>query len=116
MAHYALIDKTNFVVNVIVGRDENDIIDGISDWEDFYSKETGLTCKRTSYNNNIRKHYAGIGFYYDEKRDAFIPPAPGASWTLNENSYTWEPPIERPDGAFVSWNEELQSWEPFKNV
>jgi hypothetical protein len=113
MAHYALIDNTGFVVNVIVGRNEDEIVDGISDWEKFYEEETGLKCKRTSYNNNIRKNYAGIGYYYDEDRDAFIPPAPFTSWTLNEETCRWEPPTPMPESSDILyyWDDVESSWK-----
>jgi hypothetical protein len=112
MAHYALIDNTGFVVNVIVGRNEDEVVDGISDWEDFYSRETGLVCKRTSYNGNIRKNYAGIGYYYDEDRDAFIPPAPFVSWNLNEDTCQWDPPTPKPEDneTLYYWDEDTLSW------
>jgi hypothetical protein len=100
MAHYAFIDENNIVTEVIVGRNEDEVVDGISDWESHYAEfRPGLTCKRTSYNSNIRKNYAGIGFTYDEVRDAFIAPKPdeftdedGNSFTfvLNEDTCQWE--------------------------
>ena len=67
MAHYAYLDENNIVINVIVGKDETELIDGV-DTETYYG------AKRTSYNGNIRKNYAGIGYYYDAARDAFIAP------------------------------------------
>ena len=63
--------------------------------------------KQTSYNGNIRKNFAGIGFTYDQTRDAFIPPKPFASWTLNETTCLWEPPIVKPTTGNYTWNEEL---------
>jgi hypothetical protein len=111
MAHYALIDNTGFVVNVIVGRNEDDIVDGISDWEKFYEEETGFKCKRTSYNGNIRKNYAAIGYYYSDDLDAFILPKPFNSWTLNEETCRWEPPIAYPDDEkMYVWDDELLLW------
>ena len=74
MAHYAFLDDKNVVTEVIVGRNETEVVDGITDWEKYYGDFRGLTCKRTSYNNNIRKNYAGIGYTYDSNRDAFIAP------------------------------------------
>jgi hypothetical protein len=76
MAHYAFLDENNIVTQVIVGRDENEIVNGVSDWEQWYSDFTGQVCKRTSYNNNIRYNYAGIGYTYDPIDDAFIAPMP----------------------------------------
>lgn len=124
MAHYALLDENGIVVNVIVGKDEDDLVDGIDSWEDHYSEVTGFLCKRTSYNtlgnqhadggNPFRKNYAGIGFSYDLERDAFIPPKPYNSWVLDEETCWWEAPVPYPedDGPFV-WDEESLSWEKF---
>jgi len=75
MAHYAFLDDANIVTEVIVGIDENELIEGKSP-EDWYGKFRGQTCIRTSYNGRIRYNYAGIGFTYDPIEDAFIPPAP----------------------------------------
>ena len=76
MAHYAFLDENNIVTEVIVGRDEHEVVDGITDWEQAYGDIRGQVCKRTSYNGNIRYNYAGIGFTYDPIADAFIAPAP----------------------------------------
>jgi hypothetical protein len=101
MAHYAFINDNNVVVEVIVGIDETESVNGITGtvgWEQFYaSQRPGLKCLRTSYNRNIRKNYAGIGYTYDPVRDAFIPPRPdGEGWVLNEESclWDWEEPNE----------------------
>lgn len=122
MAHYAIIDENNLVIQVIVGKDENE--DGIN-WEEYYG------AKRTSYNTiggihynpdnkqpsedqskAYRKNYAGIGFTFDEQRDAFIPPKIFDSWILNEKSCLWEPPIPMPEtGGPWEWNEDLIDWE-----
>jgi len=113
MAHYAFIDENNLVVEVIVGRNEDEIVDGISDWETHYAEfRPGLTCKRTSYNGNIRKNYAGIGMYYDEGRDAFIGQQPFTSWVLNEDTCRWEAPTPMPveQGKFFTWDEATLSW------
>ena len=68
--------------------------------------------KQTSYNNNIRKNYAGIGYTYDEQRDAFIPPKPYNSWVLNETTCLWESPIPYPnDDERYKWNETNQTWD-----
>jgi hypothetical protein len=112
MAHYAFLDENNVVTEVITGRDEWEVVDGISDWEAYYGEKRGKVCKRTSYNGNIRKNYAGIGFTYDEARDAFIAPQPFASWVLDEETCQWEAPIAYPtDGLMYAWNEELGDWE-----
>jgi hypothetical protein len=113
MAHYSFLDADNIVTEVIVGRDEWEVVDGISDWEAYYSNIRGQVCKRTSYNGNIRKNYAGIGFTYDEGRDAFIPPKPYPSWLLNEDTCQWEAPIPYPDDDLMyQWDEEQGDWVP----
>jgi hypothetical protein len=91
MAHYAFLDENNIVTEVIVGRDEWEEVDGITDWEQAYSEVRGQVCKRTSYNGNIRYNYAGIGYTYDPIDDAFIPPVPceHAELTLNQKK-NWE--------------------------
>lgn len=94
MTHFAeVID--GIVTKVIVA--EQDFIDGLPNKEQWI---------QTSYNNNIRKNYAGVGYSYDEVRDAFIPPKPFDSWTLNEETCNWEAPTPYPDdGQTYSWNE-----------
>jgi hypothetical protein len=114
MAHYAFLDSNNMVTEVIVGRDEWEIVDGVSDWEHAYSLVRGQTCKRTSYNNNIRKQYAGIGFFYNADADVFVAPKPFPSWILNEN-YDWKPPTPKPEGNF-GWDEESISWVPLPDA
>lgn len=119
MAHYAFLDQNNIVIEVIVGKDETDTT---LDWEQHYSEVKGLVCKRTSYNTlgNVhvyggtpfRKNYASIGYYYDQEKDAFIPPKPFNSWILNNNTCLWEAPITKPnDGKRYEWNENLINWE-----
>jgi hypothetical protein len=76
MAHYAFLDENNVVTEVIPGRDEWEVVDGITDWEQAYSEVRSQVCKRTSYNGNIRYNYAGIGYTYDPIDDAFIAPIP----------------------------------------
>ena len=110
MAHYAFLDDHNKVVEVIVGIDENELIDGKAP-ELWYSEFRGMRCVRTSYNNRIRKNYAGIGYTYDEVLDAFIPPKPFDSWLLNEEKAIWEAPISYPDDDFAYiWVEDLGDW------
>lgn len=112
MAHYAYLDENNIVVTVIVGKDENELIDGL-DPEIYYSQGTPYTVKRTSYNNKIRKQYAGIGYSYDPIADVFISPQPFPSWSLDEN-HDWKPPIPYPnDGLMYVWNEDDQDWEAY---
>lgn len=123
MAHFARI-KNNVVDFVLVGRDEDE------NNEDLLAHD-GYTYKRTSYNtrggvhyqsdNNtpsidqskaFRKNYAGIGYYYDPIRDAFIPPKPFPSWTLNEDSCLWDSPVPYPsDGKMYTWNEDILNWQ-----
>jgi hypothetical protein len=92
MAHYAFLDENNTVTEVIVGRHEYEVVDGISDWEAHYAEFRGQVCKRTSYNGNYRKNYAGIGYTYDAERDAFIAPKPNChpEEVLNEETCVWE--------------------------
>ena len=123
MAHFARI-KNNIVDFVLVGRDEDE------NNEDSLAHD-GYTYKRTSYNtrggihyqsdNNtpsidqsksFRKNYAGIGYYYDPIRDAFIPPKPFPSWILNEDSCLWDSPVPYPnDGKIYTWNEDILNWQ-----
>lgn len=89
MAHYAFLDDSNIVTEVIVGIDETELIEGL-DPETWYGNFKGQTCKRTSYNGSIRKNYAGIGYTYDSVRDAFIPVKCHDEATLNEDTCRWE--------------------------
>ena len=124
MAHYAFLDENNIVTEVIVGRDEDEVVDGISNWESYYGEFRGQICKRTSYNsyagNNLsggeafRYNYAEIGYTYDESKGtdgAFIPPKPFDSWTLNIETCLWEAPVAYPeDGYPYNWDENSSSW------
>lgn len=114
MAHYAFLDDNNVVTEVIVGTDETELIEGL-DPETWYGNFRGQVCKRTSYNANIRKNYAGIGFTYDAERDAFIQPKPYASWVLNEETCSWEAPIPMPEGNY-RWDEDSVSWLEVEEV
>ncbi len=109
MAHYAFLDENNIVIEVIVGIDENELIEGLEP-EVWYSNFRGLACKRTSYNGNIRKNYAGIGFTYDEDGDAFIAPKPFDSWLLNKETYQWQAPVDVPANGAYYWNERTGEW------
>ena len=126
MAHYVVLDENNIVVDGFVGKNEGE--DGV-DWEQYYN------AKRTSYNTKggihydpetnepsddqskaVRKNFAGIGYTYDESRDAFIPPQPYPSWTLNEETCLWNSPVPYPtDGERYIWNEETQTWNLLEN-
>jgi hypothetical protein len=109
MAHYAYLDENNIVTGVIVGIDETQLIEGL-DTETFYGNAAGQTCKRTSYNNNIRGTYAGIGYKYNAAEDIFITPQPYPSW-VRTGSF-WNAPIPMPtDGAIYSWNEDDLNWQ-----
>jgi hypothetical protein len=114
MAHYAFLDENNIVTEVIVGIDETELIEDLSP-EIWYGNFRNQTCIRTSYNGNIRKNYAGIGYSYDLDLDAFIPPKPFNSWILDETICQWQSPVpypsEVPEGSYYIWNEDLIDWE-----
>jgi hypothetical protein len=111
MAHYAFLDTNNIVTEVITGVEETELIEGL-DTETWYGNFRGQVCKRTSYNGNIRKNYAGIGYAYDFERDAFIAPKPFDSWLLDEATCRWQAPTPYPtDGFTYQWNEAELAWE-----
>jgi hypothetical protein len=111
MAHYAFLDSNNTVTEVIVGIDETELIEGLHP-EIWYGNFRNQTCKRTSYNGNIRKNYAGIGYTYDTERDAFIAPKPFTKWVLNEETCCWEAPTPYPtDDKRYVWNDNRTEWE-----
>ena len=113
MAHYAFLDENNIVTEVIPGKDETEIIEGLTP-EQWYGNFRGQKCLRTSYHastNGFRKNYAGIGYFYDEAKDAFIAPQPFPSWNLND-ACQWNSPIPYPnDGKYYQWNESALSWD-----
>ena len=122
MAYFAKLGTGNIVEQVI--SINNSIItdaNGIEQEQlgnDFINKlyNTRDVWKQTSYNNNIRKNYAGIGYHYDQQRDAFIAPKPYNSWILNEDTCIWEAPVAKPtttleDNQYYSWNESIVNWE-----
>jgi hypothetical protein len=113
MAHYAFLDEKNIVTEVIVGRNEDEVVDGISDWEQYYGSIRGQRCVRTSYNatNGFRKQYAGIGFAYDSDADEFVAPQPFPSWSLDSNN-DWQAPVQKPEGDFY-WDEDQSNWIEF---
>jgi hypothetical protein len=88
MAHYAFLNEENIVTEVIVGIDETELIEGL-DPETWYGNFRGQICKRTSYNGKIRKNFAGIGFTYDQTRDAFIAPEPDNQIGFDEETCQW---------------------------
>jgi len=112
MAHFAKLGKGNIIETVAVVH--NDIATTEQSGVDFLNNlyNTRDVWKKTSYNNNIRKNFAGIGFQYDQTRDAFIAPKPYQSWTLNETTCQWEAPVDYPnDGESYKWNEQTLSWD-----
>ena len=112
MAHYAFLDSNNYVIEVIVGIDETELIEGLSP-EEWYGQVRGFRCVRTSYNGNIRKNYAGVNYLFDEELDAFIPPKPFGSWVLDEETCRWEAPVPYPtDDVVYVWDEAVVNWVP----
>jgi len=116
MAHFAKLDENNVVLEVNVVNNNDLLQDGVEseakgiqflvDWSGGYTN-----WKQTSYNGNIRKNYAGIGYTYDAQRDAFIPPQPFPSWGLNESTCLWDAPTPMPnDGQRYYWDEPTTSW------
>jgi hypothetical protein len=91
MAHYAFLDENNIVTEVIVGIDETELIEGL-DTETWYGNFRSQVCKRTSYNGNYRKNFAGVGYTYDETRDAFISPEPSNATGFDEETCKWITP------------------------
>jgi hypothetical protein len=127
MAHWAELDNNNIVTRVLVG-DNNDpngdegyrwLIDNLggtwvkTSYNSFAGKRIDPETNEITDEEGFRKNYAGIGFTYDSERDAFIPPAPYASWILNEETCTWSSPIEMPveENKIFRWNESTVSWE-----
>lgn len=108
MAHYAYLDDNNIVVAVTVGKEETELIDGL-DTETYYALGTPYTVKRTSYNGNIRKQYAGIGYTYNPVADVFIEPQPYASWLLDAD-HNWQAPTPKPEEGLWYWDEATLSW------
>ena len=128
MGYFARLDENNFVVKVHTLNNNVFTVNGIED-EIFANTflnnlhKTNAIYKQTSYNTYggvhvidqskaFRKNYAGIGYYYDPIRDAFIPPKPFPSWTLNEESCLWDSPVPYPnDGKMYAWNEDILNWQ-----
>ena len=125
MAHYAFLDSNSIVTEVITGQEETNLQ---HDWEVYYGNLRNQVCKRTSYNTYsgthmgggvaLRKNYAGVGYTYDSVRDAFIPPKPFPSFTLNETTCNWDCPVAYPtniedangDLILYQWEESSLSW------
>ena len=121
MSHYALLDENNIVMEVHVASQADD------GKEDELRERSGLNYRQTSYNTHggvhllggtpFRKNYAGIGYTFDEERDAFIPPKPYPSWILNEDTCLWETPVVYPnDGRQYTWDEATTSWVEVDSV
>jgi hypothetical protein len=118
MAHFAKLDSDNIVltVNVVNNSDLNNLpypesepigVEFLTNWSGGHSN-----WKQTSYNRNFRKNFACIGYTYDPQRDAFIPPKPFVSWSLNDDTCLWEAPTPMPDdGQMYQWNEDTTSWD-----
>jgi hypothetical protein len=103
MAHFAELNEHNYVTRVVAVN--NDVITTESNWSLWQWKQT-------SYNNNFRKNYAGIGYRYDQTRDAFIAPKPYTSWVLDDDTCRWEAPTPHPDDdKQYSWDEDTTSWK-----
>jgi hypothetical protein len=122
MAHFAKLGTGNIIEKIIVIN--NSVITDNNGNEieqlgvDFINKlyNTRDVWKQTSYNGNFRKRYAGIGYTYDQQRDAFIPPKPFNSWILNEITCNWQSPVDKPtteleDNQYYNWNELTKSWD-----
>ena len=115
MAHFAQLNEENLVTQVIVVANQDtadqDGIENEAIGIEFCTNLLGGKWVQTSYNGNIRKNYAGVGYKYDATLDAFIPPQPFASWTLNEETAQWEAPTPYPDDEKrYTWDEETISW------
>jgi hypothetical protein len=115
MAHFAQLDSNNVVVQVIVvGNADTADANGVEKEHigaAFCERLLGGVWKQTSYNGNMRKRYAGVGYTYDADRDAFIAPKPFPSWVLNNTTVDWEAPVARPnDDKMYRWDEETLSW------
>ena len=106
MSHFAELNENNVVLRVLVG-DDNLLNEGY----DWFVENFGGRWVQTSYNANFRKNFAGIGYTYDEVLDAFVPPRPYKSWTLDEETCAWKAPVAMPqDGKIYNWNESTLTW------
>ena len=110
MAHFAQISN-GIVTNVIVVHNNELLVNGVENEQkgkDFCHNLLGGEWVQTSYNNNIRKQYAGIGFAYDSVKDQFVAPNPFPSWSLDSNN-DWQAPTPKPEGDYM-WDEETLAW------
>jgi hypothetical protein len=118
LAHFAQIENNMVTKVIVVSNQDTSNEEGFEIEQigiDFCSNLLGGTWKQTSYNGRIRKNYAGIGYTYDESRDAFIAPKPYNSWVLNEETCQWKAPVDYPtDGENYTWNESMQLWDKIK--
>lgn len=114
MSHWAELDENNIVIRVLVGDNNDPNGDEGYQW---LIDNLGGRWVQTSYNDTFRKNYAGIGFFYDPIRDAFIPPRVPEfpSFVLDEETCRWVPPVPRP-GDNYEWNENLVAWQPIGEV
>ena len=112
MSHWAEIDSNNKVLRVLVGNNNDPHGDEGYQW---LLDNLGGRWIKTSYNNRIRKQFAGIGFTYDEVNDVFIRQQPYASWTL-DNNFDWQPPTPMPTEGLYSWNEEKLEWVKYETL
>ena len=116
MAHFAELDPDNIVLRVIVVNNEDITINGqeseakgVAFCQSLFGPDTRWA--QTSYTGKMRKRYAGVGYSFDEQRDAFIPPQPYPSWVLDPETCDWVAPIPMPnDGHWYTWDESIQSW------
>jgi hypothetical protein len=115
MAHFAQLNDDNLVVSVVVVNNRECLDANGEESEqvgiDYCANLFGGRWMQTSFNGTFRKRFAAIGYSYDAVRDAFIPPRPFLSWTFNEDSYEWQPPIAQPTNALHSWDEKNQCWQ-----
>lgn len=107
MAHWAELDENNIVLRVTVGDNNDPNGDEGYQW---LIDNLGGRWVQTSYNATFRKNYAGIGYYYDEERHAFIPPKIFPSWVLDEETCRWKAPVDRPESGNWVWDEDSISW------
>jgi hypothetical protein len=117
VAHYAVINSQNIVESVFVGVDETVFQGGVGGsteaWENYYQSRSwhdGKTIRRCSYSGSFRKNYPGPGFVWDSSRNAFIPPKPFPSWSLDESTCRWVAPVPMPELGNWQWDELTQTW------